>query len=54
LKWENNVDEFMKLKSKPEYYTDPVVQYGYCRGSEPSNYVRDIIDRYHNYQSVIQ
>ena len=53
-KWEDNVVEYLKLKAKAEYYTDKVVQHGYCRGSEPSNYVKNVLDRYNSYISVIQ
>jgi hypothetical protein len=30
-----------------------VVKYGYCRGQEPFNYVRNIIKKYFDYQSKI-
>ncbi|MDE6287112.1 MAG: transglycosylase SLT domain-containing protein, partial [Muribaculaceae bacterium] len=33
--WDGNVEQALLMKSKPEYYNDPVVRYGYCRGSEP-------------------
>jgi membrane-bound lytic murein transglycosylase F len=52
-KWEDNVDYFLLNKSKPKYYTDSVVYYGYCRGSEPYNYVNDIYDRYQHYINLI-
>jgi len=51
--WDNNVDFFMKNKSKPKYYQDPVVKYGYCRGNQPYNYVNEIIDRYDHYKNII-
>lgn len=44
------VAKYLLLKSKPEYYNDPVVQFGYCRGSEPVNYVKQIMNRYEQYQ----
>lgn len=47
--WED-VSKYLLLKSKPEYYNDPVVNYGYCRGSEPVNYVKQIINRYDQYK----
>lgn len=52
-KWENNVDEYILKKSNPKYYKDPVVKYGYCRGSETYNYVNDILDRYEHYKNII-
>jgi membrane-bound lytic murein transglycosylase F len=52
-KWDNNVEEFILKKSDPEYYNDEVVYYGYCRGSETYNYVRQILDRYEHYKNII-
>ena len=43
------VADFIRLKSDPEYYNDPVCQHGYLRGSETFNYVREIMQRYHEY-----
>ncbi len=51
--WENNVDFFILNKSKPEYYHDPVVKYGYCRGEETYKYVNEILNRYEHYKNVI-
>jgi membrane-bound lytic murein transglycosylase F len=51
--WENNVDEYILKKSNPLYYKDPVVKYGYCRGSETYNYVIEIIERYEHYKNAI-
>lgn len=51
--WENNVDEFILKKSDPEYYHDPVVKYGYCRGSETYQYVYQILDRYEHYKNIL-
>ena len=51
--WTNNVEKFILLKSKPQYYNDPVVKCGYCRGNEPYNYVRKILERYEHYVNVI-
>ncbi len=51
--WDENVDIYLKLKAKPEYYNDKVVKYGYCRGEEPYNYVREIADRYAYYSEFI-
>jgi len=52
-KWENHVDEYILKKSNPKYYKDPVVKYGYCRGSETYNYVYEILDRYEHYKNII-
>ena len=51
-RWED-VAHFLLLKSEPEYYNDPVVKSGYCRGSEPVNYVREILQRYNRYQQLV-
>ncbi len=53
-KWDGHVEYYMLQKSKPKYYSDPVVQSGYCRGEEPVNYVREIINRYNQYQQLIK
>ena len=50
--WDNNVDCFLRDKSKPKYYNDTCVRYGYCRGYEPYNYVKDIFDRLSHYNSM--
>lgn len=51
--WEENVDEYILKKSNPKYYKDPVVKYGYCRGSETYNYVYQILERYEHYKNII-
>ena len=53
LIWNDNVDYYLLNKSKPEFYNDPVVKYGYCRGEEPYHYVTDILERYDHYKNVI-
>ena len=52
-KWNGNVDYYLRNKSDPKYYNDPVVYYGYARGEEPYNFVNDIIERYDHYKNVI-
>ncbi|MCB0396168.1 MAG: transporter substrate-binding domain-containing protein [Flavobacteriales bacterium] len=52
-KWEENVDYFLRMKSTPKYYHDPVVKHGYCRGEEPYQYVRQILKRYQHYRNII-
>jgi membrane-bound lytic murein transglycosylase F len=54
LNWDHGVDEFVLNLSKPKYYNDPVVKYGYARGSEPYNYINDIFIRYDNYKTFAQ
>lgn len=52
--WQDNVDYFVLNKSKPEYYRDPVVRFGYARGSEPYNYVYEILERYSHYRNALE
>lgn len=49
--WEDNVAEYIRLKSDPEYYNDPVCKHGYLRGSETFNYVREVLLRFDYYKS---
>jgi membrane-bound lytic murein transglycosylase F len=51
--WGKNVDDYLLSKSDPKYYTDPVVKYGYCRGTEPYRYVTEVIDRYMHYKNLV-
>jgi membrane-bound lytic murein transglycosylase F len=44
--WEGHVETVVAQLSKPAVYRDPACRYGYCRGSEPVQYVSDIL-RYH-------
>lgn len=50
-KWDS-VKEYLLLKEQPAYFNDPVVEYGYCRGSEPVNYVKTIYSTYDNYRQL--
>ena len=51
LNWDNGVDFFVLNLNKPQYYNDEVVEFGYARGSEPYEYVKDIFERYKNYKT---
>jgi len=46
-RWFANVERAMLLLSRPQYAR--TARYGYCRGSEPFQYVRRIRDRYKAY-----
>lgn len=48
-KW-NDVEEYIRLKSNPDYYNDPVCKHGYLRGSETADYVNEIMERYQYYK----
>ena len=49
--WDDNVAQFITLKSEPEYYNDPVCKHGYLRGTETFKYVKDVMSRYRFYKS---
>lgn len=49
--WEDNVAEYIRLKSDPIYYNDPVCKHGYLRGSETFKYVREVIERFNYYKA---
>ncbi len=51
--WDNNVDFFILNKSNPDYYCDTTVKYGYFRGDETYNYVKEIMQRYKHYQNIL-
>lgn len=53
-KWENNVDQYVLLMSKDQYFNDPDVKYGYFRGNETYNYVYNIIERWNQYKKQIK
>ncbi len=48
--WNNHVERFILLKRKAKYYNDPVCKYGYLRGQETYNYVREVMARYKLYK----
>ncbi len=52
--WLNNVDNYLLLKSERKYYSDPVVKYGYCRGTETFNYVTQVMERYNHYKNFVE
>jgi membrane-bound lytic murein transglycosylase F len=52
--WDNNVDSFLVKKAFPVYYRDEVVYNGYCRGSEPYKYVREILTMYDHYTKLVE
>ena len=52
--WTDNVDIYLKLKSKPRYFNDPVVKCGYYKGSMTCRFVDDILDRYEHYKKLVK
>jgi membrane-bound lytic murein transglycosylase F len=47
------IGEYLLKLSSPDFYNDPVVQYGYCRGQEPYYYVEEILERYEHYKKFV-
>jgi membrane-bound lytic murein transglycosylase F len=52
-KWDDVRENLLKLSNR-KYFSDPVVKVGYARGSEPVNYVDQILVRYERYQQLIE
>lgn len=52
--WEGNVEQALLLKSKPEYYNDPVCKYGYFHGRQTYNYVHEVFALYDQICQKIQ
>lgn len=48
--WENTADALLKLMQR-KYYSD--ARYGYARGIETVRYVKEIMNRYKTYESVL-
>lgn len=53
LVWDNNVDIYLQNKSEEKYFKDEVVRFGYCRGEEATNFVRNVTNNYKQYKNVI-
>jgi membrane-bound lytic murein transglycosylase F len=51
-KWAD-VSYWLLQLAKQEHYADPVVRYGYCRGTEPVLYVSTILDRFQHYKQFV-
>lgn len=51
--WDNNVREYVLLKSNPKYYNDPVCKYGFLRGRETVAYVSNIMSRKDVYRALM-
>jgi len=52
--WKNNVDEFVLKLSDKEYYNDTVVYYGYARGIESVDFVKEVMYRFEQYKTMIK
>ncbi len=51
--WDNNVDRCLLSKSEPKYYNDPVVKFGFCKGTETFKYVTEVLERYEHYRNIV-
>jgi len=51
--WHGGVETWLLKKADPDYYTDPVVKYGYARGIETYNFVMQIMGRYQHYKNIM-
>ena len=49
----SDVRRYILLLQDSRYYTDPVVKYGYMRGSETAQYVDNIMQRHSQYRVVL-
>ena len=52
--WDNNVARFLLSKAEPKYYNDPVVKFGFCRGTETFRYVSEVLERYEHYKNIVE
>lgn len=50
-KWLGNVSEAALMKSRPQYYNDPVVKNGYFRGRETTEFVDKVMSVYNYFVS---
>ena len=50
-RWDDVAPFILNLQT-PQYYNDPVVKYGYMRGTETVGYVARIRDRWRQYRGV--
>ena len=48
----SEVSEYVLKLAQPQYYNDPIVKYGYMRGTETADYVAKINQRWAGYRTV--
>lgn len=51
--WFNNVEKMILALSSPKNFNKSIIKYGYVRGTEPVNYVKEILERYEHYKQFI-
>ncbi|HYO63517.1 MAG TPA: transglycosylase SLT domain-containing protein [Pyrinomonadaceae bacterium] len=49
----HDVSYWLLQKSKQQFYSDPEVKYGFCRGIEPVTYVSLILERFDHYKHFV-
>jgi membrane-bound lytic murein transglycosylase F len=52
-KWDDNVARYLLSKADPKFYNDPVVKFGFCKGTETFRYVSEVLDRYQHYKNIV-
>ncbi len=52
--WDGNVAEAIKMLADPQFFYNDVVKYGMCRGKEPFDYVREILQRKQIYDGFVE
>ncbi len=50
--WTGNVSEAALMKSRPQYYNDPVVKNGYFRGRETVDFVDNVVSTYYFFKKL--
>ncbi|MGC3947206.1 MAG: transglycosylase SLT domain-containing protein [Chryseolinea sp.] len=51
--WDGNVEDMLLKKGTKQFYDDPVVKFGHCRGFETQVYVRNIMLYYEHYKNFL-
>lgn len=51
--WNDHVEFFLLNKSEVKYYSDEVVRWGYCNGSEPYHFVKAVLGNYDNFLASV-
>ena len=51
--WDENVEDMLLKKGTKQFYDDPVVKFGHCRGFETQVYVRNIMQYYEHYRNFL-
>ncbi len=52
--WDDNVEKMIRSLAYPKYYNKSYIKYGYVRGIEPYNYVKQIFQRFEHYKKFIK